>query len=203
MTSNPGLARSGEIKYVFLDRDGVINRKLPEGQYVTRWAELELLPGSASAIASLNRSGRKVILVTNQRGVSLGLMTEQELRGLHDQLQQKLATGGATLDAIYYCPHGCEECSCRKPGTGMIEAAFRDFPDANPNNAVLIGDSLSDIECGLKSGMPTIFIEAGGEPDRIAAAEDVRCQDAAAAKEMATAVAQSLDEAVRRILSCS
>ncbi len=84
------------IQYVFLDRDGVINRKLPEGKYVTRWEEFEVLPGVAGAIAALNRSGRKVIVATNQRGVALGLMTTAEVEGIHDRLRAELARGAAT-----------------------------------------------------------------------------------------------------------
>ncbi len=180
------------MQYVFLDRDGVINRKLPEGKYVTRWEEFELLPGVAGAIAALNRSGRRVIVVTNQRGVALGLMTQAEVEAIHDGLRGELAQQGANLDAIYYCPHGRDECNCRKPQTGMLEAAFRDFPEARSKNSVLIGDSLSDIECGRRAGMVTILIEDGmesGTRDRKPGAE--------AARSFADASAKSLSDAVR------
>jgi D-glycero-D-manno-heptose 1,7-bisphosphate phosphatase len=158
-----GSANFDAIAFVFLDRDGVINRKQPEGHYVTRLAELELLPGAAEAIARLNRSGRKVIVVTNQRGISQGLMSEADLAAIHAHLRAELARSGAHLDAIFHCPHGRGECTCRKPATGMIEAAFRQFPTANSRNSILIGDTLADIQCGRAAGMPTIFIE--GEPD--------------------------------------
>jgi D-glycero-D-manno-heptose 1,7-bisphosphate phosphatase len=153
------------IQYIFLDRDGVINRKLLGGRYVVRWEEFELLPGVAETIAGWNRSGRRVIVVTNQRGVALGVMTEAELQRIHDHLRAELARNGATLDAIYYCPHHRDECECRKPRTGMIEAAFRDFPGAGPENSVLIGDSLSDMECGRAAGMATIFIARDEDRD--------------------------------------
>jgi D-glycero-D-manno-heptose 1,7-bisphosphate phosphatase len=166
------------IQYVFLDRDGVINRKRSEGKFVTRWEELELLPGVAASIAELNHSRRKVIVVTNQRGVALGLMTEAQLGELHEQLRAELARQGAVLDAIYSCPHERNVCRCRKPQTGMLEEAFGDFPGARPENSVFIGDSLSDIECGRNAGMATIFIT--GEDERGEAA-------VAAAKANATA----------------
>jgi D-glycero-D-manno-heptose 1,7-bisphosphate phosphatase len=150
------------VVYVFLDRDGVINRKLPEGKYVTRAAELELLPGAPESIASLNQSGRKVIVVTNQRGIALGLMSESGLDEIHQTLRTTLAKYGATLDAIYYCPHDRGTCDCRKPGTGMIRNAFRDFADAKPENSILIGESASDIQCGNAAGMATVFIEGDG-----------------------------------------
>jgi len=173
------------IRYVFLDRDGVLNRSLPDGRFVTCWEQVELLPGIAEAIARLNRSGRKVIVVTNQRAVALGLCSETELLALHDRLRECLASQGAHLDAIYYCPHDVGECNCRKPLPGLFEQAFRDFPDANPGNSVMIGDSLSDMEAGARLGMRTIFI----------AADHARPMDATSA---AVPVARSLEDCVQR-----
>jgi D-glycero-D-manno-heptose 1,7-bisphosphate phosphatase len=187
--------RGAAIEYVFLDRDGVINRKLPEGQYVTRWEDFEMLPGVAAAIATLNRSGRKVIVATNQRGIALGLMTEADLSLIHERLRGELGRQGAILDAIYYCPHGREECNCRKPQTGMIESAFQDFPGATPENSVFIGDSLADMECGNRAGMATIFVEN----EEVISEEDQgeeRRSSERTAKQMAGAMARSLSDAV-------
>jgi D-glycero-D-manno-heptose 1,7-bisphosphate phosphatase len=176
------------VDFVFLDRDGVVNRKPPEGEYITQPSQLELLPGAGAAIASLNRSGRKVILVTNQRGIALGLMTEQDLAQIHAHLRTELALHDATLDAIYHCPHDRGQCSCRKPATGMIEAAFHDFPGAKPENSILIGDSLSDIECGRNAGIRTILIE--GDPTRRKPGfESARALASAAAPSLAVALA--------------
>ena len=147
--------------YVFLDRDGVINRKLPEGQYVTSPDALTLVPEAAVAIALLNRSGLKVLVVTNQRGISLGLYTEADLAAIHQRLSALLIVDDAHLDAIYYCPHAKNSCDCRKPRSGMFSQAFCDFPEADPSNSVMIGDSLSDIQAGHNLGMTTVFI--GGD----------------------------------------
>jgi D-glycero-D-manno-heptose 1,7-bisphosphate phosphatase len=174
-------------RFVFLDRDGVINRKQPEDQYVTDAAQIELLPGAAEAIARLNRSGRTVIVVTNQRGVALGRMSAAALDSVHAELRRQLALAGGSIDAIYVCPHNRGECLCRKPATGMIEAAFRDFAGANPANSILLGDSLSDIQCGRTAGIPTLFIE--GEAEH-------RKPGAEAAAELSDAVAASLADAV-------
>lgn len=160
-----------KIDFVFLDREGILNRKPGEGHYITTWDELQLLPGVVNALARLKKSGRKLILVTNQRCVSLGLCSEDDVRALHQRLQALLEQHGAALDAIYFCPHTDGECNCRKPGTGMFEEAFRDFPAATPANSIMMGDSLSDIEAGVRVGMRTIFIfgdpglqKAGAEP---------------------------------------
>jgi D-glycero-D-manno-heptose 1,7-bisphosphate phosphatase len=150
------------IDFVFLDRDGILNRKPPEGEYVTSWEQFQLLPGVEDAIAAINRSHRKAIVVTNQRGVALGLYSLDDLARMHEQLRDRLAARGAHLDAIYVCPHQSGQCNCRKPLTGLFEQAFRDFPKANPANSVMIGDSLRDIEAGHRLGMRTVLVQ--GEP---------------------------------------
>jgi D-glycero-D-manno-heptose 1,7-bisphosphate phosphatase len=146
------------IKFVFLDRDGVINRKAPDGEYVTSWQDIQILSGAERAIALLNRAGRKVIVVTNQRGIALGRYSESDLFSIHEKLHAHLGSFGAHLDAIYYCPHDHGQCTCRKPEIGMFEKAFRDFPEARPQNSVMIGDSNSDIVAGASAGMKTILI---------------------------------------------
>lgn len=149
--------------FVFLDRDGVINRKPPEGKYVERWEDFHLLPGVAKAVADLNEAGCKVIVVTNQRGVALGKYSHTAVQTIHENLQKHLAALGAHIDAFYYCPHDRGQCDCRKPAPGLILQAFRDFPEANAANAVMIGDSLSDIEAAHHIEMPAIFIEGPAE----------------------------------------
>jgi D-glycero-D-manno-heptose 1,7-bisphosphate phosphatase len=160
-----------DVEVVLLDRDGVVNRKLPEGEYVSSWERFDLLPGVPEAIKSLNDRGITSILLTNQRGIALGLYSEKELAGIHDRLQKVLAETGAHLDAIYFCPHDKGQCSCRKPGTGLLEQAFADFPQATRTNTVLIGDSLSDIQAGKTFGIRTIFIQ-GDERYRKAGADN-------------------------------
>jgi D-glycero-D-manno-heptose 1,7-bisphosphate phosphatase len=150
------------IEYVFLDRDGVINRKPPEDQTISRWEDFDILPGVEDAIARLNGAGCKVIVVTNQRGIALKKFTEDDLARLHSDLREHLTSRQATIDAIYHCPHDRGQCDCRKPGPGLFHRAFQDFPLATPDNSIVIGDSISDIEAGRRLGMKTIFIE--GDP---------------------------------------
>ncbi len=157
MGNNPAIELS-DIEYVFLDRDGVLNRQPPDGGFVTCPEELQLLPGVEDAVAALNRSGRKVIVITNQRGIALGLYSHDDLARIHSQLRDCLAARGAHLDGIYVCPHDEGQCNCRKPLTGLFEQAFLDFPAARPENSLMAGDSLSDIEAGLRLGMRTVFI---------------------------------------------
>src|ERR1700750_861845 len=99
------MARRSPVSAVFLDRDGVINRKRPEGSYVTSWGEFELLPGALEALALLARADTPVIVVTNQRGIARGRMTEADLDDIHARLRAAVSAAGGRLDAIYHCPH--------------------------------------------------------------------------------------------------
>jgi D-glycero-D-manno-heptose 1,7-bisphosphate phosphatase len=149
---------------IFLDRDGVVNEKMPEGQYVKSWDDFHLLPGVPQAIARLNRAGKQVIVVSNQRGIALGLYSAADVHAIHSALQDLLADHGAHVDAFYFCPHDRGQCNCRKPLPGMFEQAAQKFPGLTGANSVMIGDSFSDIEFGHRLGMRTIFIE--GDLDR-------------------------------------
>lgn len=137
---------------------------MPEGSYVTAWAEFCLLPGVPEAIARLNRAGLRVIVVSNQRGIALGLYSAADVETIHGNLQKLLGGRGAHIDAFYFCPHDKNQCNCRKPLPGMFEQAQRDFPDISPATSLMVGDSLSDIEFGRRLGMRTAFIE--GNPER-------------------------------------
>jgi D-glycero-D-manno-heptose 1,7-bisphosphate phosphatase len=98
-------------------------------------------------------------VVTNQRGVSLGIYTLDQVVVLHTELQRHLEAFGAHIDAFYICPHGHNECNCRKPSTGLLEEAFRDFPAAATENSLLIGDSISDMQLARNFGIPSILIQ--------------------------------------------
>lgn len=182
---------AARLRTVFLDRDGVINRKMPEGEYVARWEQFELLPGVAEAIGKLNRAGVRAIVVSNQRGVALGRLSEADVNNLHAQLADRLESQGAYLDAIFFCPHEKNSCGCRKPQPGMFEQARTAFPEIEPGSSAMIGDSLSDIRFGHNLGLRTIFIE--GDPTR-------RAPGAEEAAQLAGETASSLLEAVQLLL---
>ncbi|OLC98783.1 MAG: hypothetical protein AUH86_04130 [Acidobacteria bacterium 13_1_40CM_4_58_4] len=145
-------------RVIFLDRDGVINRKPPEGQYVTRWEEMQFLPGVAEAIRLMVQAGFCVMVVSNQRGVAKGLLTIDELELLHNWMCQELASSGAVITSVYYCPH--EErpaCSCRKPAPGMLLRAAREH-HIDLTASWMIGDSDRDVEAGRSAGCRTARI---------------------------------------------
>src|SRR5262249_50018785 len=112
------------MRTAFLDRDGTINVKAPEGEYVTSWAEFSFLRGAVEAIELLRERGWRVVVVTNQRGVALGRMSLADVEDIHDRMRE-----AAPLDAVYLCPHERDSCDCRKPNTGMFLQAQAEFPD--------------------------------------------------------------------------
>jgi len=140
---------------VFLDRDGTINVKAPEGDYVKSWDEFRFLPGAVEAVRALRDSGRRVVIVTNQRGIALGRMSEQDLDEIHMRMLEELGP----VDAIYHCPHDEGACDCRKPLPGMLERAAAEVPGVRLDHAVMIGDSESDIEAGRAAGAMTIRLD--------------------------------------------
>ncbi len=148
----------------FLDRDGVINRKAPEGQYVRSWAEFEYLAGATEAVAALKRRGIAVVVVTNQRGVARGHMTRDDVEDIHTRMRADFEGAGAPLDAVFYCPHERGQCDCRKPGLGMFHAAQRALDGIDIRDAVMIGDSATDMQAAAALGVPGIFIAAAGRP---------------------------------------
>jgi D-glycero-D-manno-heptose 1,7-bisphosphate phosphatase len=155
------------VRLVLVDRDGTINRKPPDGAYVTCADALELLPGAAAAIRMLNDAGIPVAVVTNQRGVARGELDEPRLATIHAALRARLAaTAGAHVDAIYHCPHEPGTCTCRKPEPGLLAAAAARF-GVPPAATVMIGDTDSDIEAGRRFGARTIRLapEGGSAPD--------------------------------------
>lgn len=157
---------------LFLDRDGVINRRTP-GDYVKNLDEFVLEPGAIEAIVFLNKIFARTFVVTNQAGIGKGRMSAGQLDEVHFFLEKKVAEAGGRLDKIYHCPHRPDEnCACRKPQTGMAERAKRDFFDIFLEKSWMVGDSASDIELGQRLGMTTVHIT--GKPEDYEKIESLR-----------------------------
>jgi D-glycero-D-manno-heptose 1,7-bisphosphate phosphatase len=183
--------RGSVTKAVFLDRDGVINQKPPEGDYVTRWEDLHILPGVTEGIAQMKRAGFDVVVVTNQRCVAKGLLTVADLEKLHQQMSEFLARAGAAIDAIYYCPHEAEPvCRCRKPAPGMLLDAARER-GIELWASWMIGDSGIDMEAGRNAGCKTARLLTES-------VDEGRCDSAALSS--IDVIAPSLLDAVAQIL---
>lgn len=142
---------------LFLDRDGVINEKL-ENDYVKCWGEFKFKDKALEAIAGLGEIFGRVIVVTNQRGVGLGVMTEDKLNEIHDKMLFEVTSASGRIDKIYYCTGVDGISECRKPNIGMGLKAKSDFPEIEFSKSIMVGDSISDMEFGKNLGMKTVFI---------------------------------------------
>ena len=138
-------------KALFLDRDGVLNRKI-EGDYVRTPSQFVWLDGAREGVLRLNKEGWLVVVVTNQRGVARGLMTMSDVEEVHHTMQCDLAGVGARVDAIYVCPHEDNECACRKPQPGLILQAVEEW-NIDLGASLLIGDDDRDVEAAWRAGV--------------------------------------------------
>lgn len=144
---------------LFLDRDGVINERLP-GAYISQWSDFEFTPGAVEAIALFSAFFARILIVTNQQGIGKGLMTNQQLEAIHRQMKTVLLAAGGQVHGIYFCPDlKSKEDHCRKPRPAMALQAQKDFPELSFEQSVMVGDSISDIQFGQQLGMKTVLID--------------------------------------------
>jgi D-glycero-D-manno-heptose 1,7-bisphosphate phosphatase len=150
---------------VFMDRDGTMT---VEGGYINHPSRLKLITGTADAVRMCNENGLLAVVTTNQAGVARGYFTEDLIHVVHGRMRKLLEKKNAHLDGVYYCPHHPREgapvyridCNCRKPKTGMIEAACRDLP-VDLAHSYMVGDKISDSEFGHKLGLRTVMVLTG------------------------------------------
>lgn len=142
---------------LFLDRDGIIN-KHRQNDYVKTWDEFEFLPGVLEAFALLSKRFKRIIVVTNQRGVGKGLMSEATLLDIHERMVVEIKKNGGRIDKIYYCTDVNNDSPNRKPNIGMALQAKIDFPDLDFKRSLMVGDSESDMEFGKRTGMNSLKI---------------------------------------------
>ena len=146
---------SGKKKAVFVDRDGTLNVNI---DYLSDPAGYRLYPGSAEGLRLLREKGFFIVVVTNQSGIGRGFFDEKTLQRIHDRMRADLAKGGASIDALYFCPHTPEDkCACRKPGTAMFELAIKEH-GIDPKRSFVVGDMRMDIEAGRKIGARTALV---------------------------------------------
>uniref|UniRef100_A0A7V4KCB5 D,D-heptose 1,7-bisphosphate phosphatase n=1 Tax=Fervidobacterium pennivorans TaxID=93466 RepID=A0A7V4KCB5_FERPE len=157
------LSRIDKSWTLFLDRDGVINERIV-GDYVRNISQFKFIPGTIEALKILRKIFGRIIIVTNQRGIARGLMTEEDLISIHDYMLNELRQNDVTIDGVYYCPHDItDNCSCRKPKPGMAFKARIDFPDIDFAKSIVVGDSESDVQFAINIAAIPVLISSGGK----------------------------------------
>ena len=148
-------------KVIFLDRDGVINKKPPSAQYVTKWKDFLFLPKVKEALILLKKKKYKIFIISNQPGVARGMMTVRQLEDIHNHLKDEIGNIGVEFDGIYCCMHGRNDgCFCRKPRPGLFfEVAAKHF--INLFDSYCVGDDPRDIIAGSLAGCKTFFLTNG------------------------------------------
>jgi D-glycero-alpha-D-manno-heptose 1-phosphate guanylyltransferase len=142
---------------LFLDRDGVINEER-FGEYVLHWGEFIFSKGVLDVFKKLSASFGRVIIISNQRGVGKGLMTEAALQSIHLEMQREVEIVNGKIDKIYYCTEKDDKCFNRKPNPGMALQALKDFPGIDLSKSIMVGNKPSDMKFGRAANMFTVFV---------------------------------------------
>ncbi|MCK4840720.1 MAG: D-glycero-beta-D-manno-heptose 1,7-bisphosphate 7-phosphatase [Methylococcales bacterium] len=145
--------------YVLLDRDGVINHD--SDNYIKSPAEWHPIEGSLEAIALFNRHDYKVVIITNQSGLSRGFYDEQTLTAIHQKMQQLAAEKGGEIEAIFHCPHAPDDnCRCRKPKPGLLTDFAKKY-NTSLSDIYFIGDKLADVQAAKVAGAKPLLVKTG------------------------------------------
>jgi histidinol-phosphate phosphatase family protein len=158
-----------EMRVVFLDRDGVINKEPGNGDYVKGWSEFKFLPGAIEAIKMLNARGYLIVVISNQAGVAKGIYSQEALGKITQNMLSEIEKAGGKIYSVYYCIHRDEDaCDCRKPKTGLIQKAFAELKESglapeDIHKTYFIGDTIRDIKTGRNAGLRTVLVLSGKE----------------------------------------
>lgn len=149
---------------IFLDRDGVIIENVPA--YVRSWADVSIFPQAVQALARLNHSPYKIVIVTNQAGIGKGLFSQVEADAINQQLIGEIERAGGHIDGVFMCPHTPEEnCNCRKPKPGLFLQAARQL-SLELNSSIAIGDRWFDLQAAHAAGVPRLALVTTGQGAR-------------------------------------
>jgi D-glycero-D-manno-heptose 1,7-bisphosphate phosphatase len=162
------------MKLIILDRDGVINHDRPD--YVKSADECLPIDGSADAIARLNRAGFTVVVATNQAGLAHEKFELEDLEAIHQKITSWVEDADGELGGIFYCPHApADNCKCRKPKPGMLDAIEAEF-NTSVEGCYFVGDSLRDLQAGVQKGCKPLLVKTGNGAKTLAQLADPSLQ---------------------------
>ena len=183
---------------VFVDRDGTI---MEDRDYCSNPSEVKLFPGASEALRRLKSNGFQLIVITNQSGIGRGLFTLDQYRAIEAEVLRQLGAG--LIDATYFCPHlPGQQCSCRKPATGMILEATREY-QIDLSRSFLVGDKEIDVECARNAGVRSIRVKTGPQRDTSDKTADWVVEDLSAAVEIILNTTATITRSDRGVPSCS
>src|SRR5437588_1541734 len=190
-------SRNRQARAFFVDRDGTLNEDIG---YVSTPDELKLFPWAAQSLRLINEAGFKAIVITNQSGIARGLYDERTLEAINSRLIEELAADGARVDGIYYCPHHPNigaapyraNCICRKPQTGLLDAAAREH-NIDLSSSFVVGDKASDINLAKNAGARSTLVLTGYGRETLAHPRRWPCEPDYVAENLLEAVNQILD----------
>lgn len=152
---------------LFLDRDGVINQRVPDA-YINHWDDFRFARGAEAALQKLHQRFARLIIVTNQQGIAKKILTLNQLKRIHDQMLLDLQEQGVHIDGIYFCGESkTTPNNCRKPAPTMGLKAKADFPEIDFSRSIMVGDSISDLQFGRNLAMQTILITSKKEEAKL------------------------------------
>lgn len=150
-------------KIILIDRDGVINVKAPQGEYVSKWEEFEWIDDTVQSMMHLSKSGFSFIVVTNQAGIARGMVSEKIMKEMHRKMISYVENKGITIHDIYVCPHHWDEnCECRKPKAGLFYSIAKDYL-LRMDKTLYIGDDVRDCEAAYNAGCGSVLIASNEE----------------------------------------
>lgn len=152
------------MKVAFLDRDGVINKNAPEHQYILTKEQFFLNPGITEVLHHLKKQGYQFIVLTNQRGIARGMITEKDLTQIHDEMKKLLGKEGFEILDIFYCPHEDGQCDCRKPKPGLLKKAFEKY-SIDLVESLFITDSAKEIPMAENFGIKKVVLVPKDHPE--------------------------------------
>lgn len=152
---------------LFLDRDGVINRRIPDA-YINHWDDFRFARGAETALQKLHQRFARLIIVTNQQGIAKKIMTRAQLERIHARMLAVLEAKGVQVSAVYYCGESKSKANnCRKPAPAMGLQAQADFPEIDFQRSIMVGDSISDLQFGRNLDMKTVLITSKKEEAKL------------------------------------
>jgi len=167
------------FRHVIFDRDGVLNSEVHGASCVCTPAQFQWLPGALEGLAILHRAGLRLSVATNQSGVGRGWLSLEQLAAVHARMQADASAFGATLDAVLFCPHTPhDQCSCRKPAPGLIQAAIA-RSGIPAEESLVVGDDCRDLEAARRAGVAAVLVRTGKgwRTEELLAGTDVRTWD--------------------------